>query len=125
MQGRYGMDPLYKGILFLYIAILALNLFIRSNLLMMLSMLLLGFAVFRVFSKQTVKRAAENRRYIHFRDPLKKKMMLLINRIKEYKTHRYRKCPHCNTSLRLKKKIGTMTVTCPKCHTTSQITIKR
>ena len=125
MQGRYGMDPLYKGILFLYIGILILNMFIRSSLLMTLSMLLLVFAMFRVFSKQTAKRAAENRRYIAFRDPLKKKVMLLINRIKEFRTHRYRTCPNCHTSWRLKKKIGTMTITCPKCHTTSLVTIKR
>ena len=50
---------------------------------------------------------------------------LLINRIKEFRTHRYRTCPNCHTSWRLKKKIGTMTITCPKCHTTSQVTIKR
>ncbi len=125
MQGRYGMDRLYKGLLFLYIFLIALNLFLRSTFLMTLSLLLVVFAMFRVFSKQIAKRSAENQRYIAFIDPLKKKVMLTFNRVREYKTHRYRTCPHCHTSWRLKKKIGTMTITCPKCHTTSQVTIKR
>ena len=125
MQGRYGMDPLYKGILFLYIGLLIINMFIRSSLVMTVSMLLLVFAMFRVFSKQTAKRAAENQRYLSFIGPLKKKALQSINRVKEYKTHRYRSCPSCHTSLRLKKKIGTTTITCPKCHSTFQVTIKR
>jgi len=125
MQGRYGMDQMYKGLLFLYIGLLALNLFIRSELLMTLSLLVLVFALFRLFSKQTAKRAAENQRYLAFIGPLKKKTMQSINRVKDYKTHRYRSCPNCHTSLRLKKKIGTMTITCPKCQSTFQVTIKR
>lgn len=125
MQGRYGMDPLYKGILFLYIGLLVINLFMRSSLVMMLSMLLLAFAMFRVFSKQTAKRAAENQRYLSFIVALKKKVLQSFNRVKEYKTHRYRSCPSCHTSLRLKKKIGTTTITCPKCRSTFQVSIKR
>ena len=125
MQGRYGMDSLYKGLLFLYIGLLALNLFLRSQLVMTLSLLLLVLAMFRVFSKQTAKRASENQRYLAFIGPLKKKVLQSINRVKDYKTHRYRSCPNCHTSLRLKKKIGTMTVTCPKCRSTFQVTIKR
>lgn len=125
MQGRYGMDQLYKGLIFLYIGLFILNLFIRSTFIMTLSLLLVAFALYRVLSKQTAKRAAENQRYLAFILPLKKKVLRNFNRVRDYKTHRYRQCPNCNTTLRLKKKIGTMTVNCPKCHTTFQVTIKR
>ena len=93
--------------------------------LLSLLLVLVLFAFLRVFSKQTAKRAIENRKYVTLRDSVKKKAMLLINRVKEYKTHRYRSCPNCHSTLRLQKKIGTMSVTCPKCRTSFQVTIKR
>lgn len=124
MQGRYGIDALYKGLAGLYVGILVINLFIGSSLLSSLGLALIIFAMFRVFSKQTAKRAEENRRYLAVYGKIKKKVLLTVNRLKAYKTHRYRECPNCHTMLRLKKQIGTVTVNCPKCHSTFQVTIK-
>ncbi len=124
MQGRYGIDPLYKALLIAYAAIVVLNLFFPSTLLWALSTATLVFAVYRVFSRQIARRAEENRRYLLARDSVKKKALLLVNRARSYKTHRYRQCPNCHTTLRLKKQIGTVTVNCPKCHTTFQVTIR-
>ncbi len=125
MQGRYGMDPLYKALIAVYFALIVLNLFVGSAILNYAAMLLVLFAFLRVFSRQTAKRAIENRKYITLRDSVKKKVLLTINRVKEYKTHRYRSCPNCRSTLRLQKKIGTMTVTCPKCRTSFQVTVRR
>ncbi|MHC1785631.1 MAG: hypothetical protein AB9880_01005 [Christensenellales bacterium] len=125
MQGRYGIDPLYKGLLAVYFGIFVLNMFLRSTLLSYAATLLVILSFFRVFSKQTAKRAEENRRYVALRDKVKKRVLQTVNRVREYKTHRYRACPSCHTTLRLQKKIGTMTVACPKCHSTFQLTIKR
>ncbi len=125
MQGRYGIDPMYKGLVIAYAAVLILNLFVRSSLLWALGTALLLFAMYRVFSKQLSRRAEENRRYLAFVDSVKKKTLLAYNRVKSYKTHRYRECPNCHTTLRLKKQIGTITVNCPKCRNTFQVTIRR
>lgn len=125
MQGRYGMDPLYKALIAVYFMLIVLNLFIGSAVLNYAAMLLVLFAFLRVFSKQTAKRALENRKYVTLRDSAKKKALLLVNRVKEYKSHRYRNCPNCHSTLRLQKKIGTMTVTCPKCRTSFQVTVRR
>lgn len=124
MQGRYGMDALYKGLIAIYFALIVLNLFLGISLLFYLSLLVLGLAIYRVFSRQTAKRAKENAQYIAWRDKAKKRIMLIVNRVKFFRTHRYRTCPNCKTSLRLQKKIGTMTINCPVCHTTFQATIK-
>lgn len=124
MQGRYGMDPLYKALIGAYFVVLVLNLFIGSSLLSYAALGLVLFSIMRVFSRQTAKRALENRKYLALRDSVKKKALLLINRVKHYKTHRYRSCPNCRSTLRLQKKIGTMTVNCPKCGTSFQLTIK-
>ena len=125
MQGRYGIDAMYKGLIGAYFLLIVLNPFFRTSFLFYLSLAVLAFAMYRVFSRQTAKRAQENARYVAFRDSAKKKVLQTYNRIKFIGTHRYRTCPNCKTSLRLPKKIGTMTVNCPVCHTTFQATIKR
>lgn len=124
MQGRYGIDPMYKGLLGLYLVLLVANMFLASPVVMYLSLAVLVFAVFRVFSRNLAKRAAENRRYLALFNKAKKWVLLQYNRIREFKTHRYLKCPSCKTTLRLGKKTGTMTVKCPKCHNSFETTMR-
>lgn len=115
MQGRYGIDPLYKALLGLMIGLYVLNLIFPSAGLFALSMIAGGAAIFRGFSKNREKRAAENRKYLAFRDSARKKGLRLLNRAKDFRTHRYRACPNCKTVLRLNKKTGVNHVTCPVC----------
>ena len=124
MQGRYGIDPLNRAIPFIYFAFALLGLVFGSQLMVTLGTAVAAFGIYRFFSKQTAKRAEENRRFTALRDTVKKKALLFFNRVKFYKTHRYRECPNCHSTLRLKKQIGTMTVNCPKCRTTFQVTVK-
>ena len=124
MQGRYGIDPLNNAIPFIYFAFALLGLVFGSQLMVTLGTAVAAFGIYRFFSKQTAKRAEENTRYTALRDTVKKKALLFFNRVKFYKTHRYRECPNCHSMLRLKKQIGTMTVNCPKCRTTFQVTVK-
>lgn len=115
MQGRYGMDDLYKALLKAMLVLLLLNLFFPSILFYFL-FLLTGFtAFFRAFSKNHVKRAAENQKYLLYKEQNKKNFLQLKNRVRYRKTHRYRVCPNCKTVLRLPKKIGVNSVKCPVC----------
>lgn len=125
MQGRYGIDPLYRALIGLYLALLVLNLFFRQPLLFYGAGTIALLAFFRVFSKNHARRAAENQAWLRLSSRWRKQGLLFINRIRYYRTHRYRACPSCRTMLKLQKKTGTMTVTCPKCHTTFQVTIRR
>lgn len=125
MQGRYGPDALYKDSVWLYIFIAVLNLFLRSILLSILTTAILIWTFSRVFSKDRAKRAEENRRYLQWKDKQVKMLRQLKNRWKERNTHRYRRCPHCHTTLRLTKQIGTIKVNCPVCKNTFDVIIKR
>lgn len=125
MQGRYGPDPMHRGLFILSLALMVLNLFIRSQALYFLALALIIYATFRVFSRNKAKRAAENQRYLMLKDQLKKKFLLARNRVREYGTHRYRACPSCKTPLRLKKQIGTVHVKCPVCKNELDVTIRR
>lgn len=125
MQGRYGPDALYMDSKWLYIILAVSNLFVRSLILSAITAGALIWTIFRVFSKNRSKRAEENRQYLQFKDRLRKQFMRLKNRWKERNTHRYRPCPHCHTTLRLAKQIGTVKGTCPVCKKPFEIAIKR
>ncbi len=124
MRGRYGIDALYKGLINIYFVLLIINMFVRSSVLFYLSLTILVVAMYRVFSRQLAKRRQENTKYLALRDPIKKKVLLAFNRIRFFRTHRYRTCPNCKTTLRLRKQAGTMTVTCPVCKTVFQVTMR-
>ncbi|MDD4134488.1 MAG: hypothetical protein PHN46_05335 [Eubacteriales bacterium] len=124
MQGRYGPDPMYKGLFGLSIGLLVLNMIIGSGVLGFLAMAVIIYSLFRFFSKNRALRAAENQRYLAFMDKARKKWLLTRNRLKFFRTHRYRTCPSCKTPLRLEKKVGAMHVTCPVCKNSFDVTIR-
>jgi hypothetical protein len=115
IQGRYGIDELYKFILKIFFIIWILNLFLRNPILYYLGLILLIWGIFRVFSKNYEKRHAENLKYIEIKNKFFQKYKLIKNKWKDRKTHIYRKCPNCKAEIRLPKKKGKHIVNCPKC----------
>ena len=119
MYGRNGFD--FFG-LFLFIVafvVSTVNFFIWdywvSLGIYIFQLLILIYATFRILSKNTYKRGRENARFRRIFDAVKSFFKLQINRIKDIKTHRYRKCRYCKATLRLKRRRGKHTVSCPKC----------
>lgn len=74
------------------------------------------WAIFRMFSKNRVQRAAENQKYLNFRRNFKSNFSQFFVRLKNSKKYRYFRCPQCKARLRLPRKVGEVTVTCGKCH---------
>ncbi len=107
MQGRYGTDKLNMTILGAGLVLCLINLFIPfpwlSLLLTLISYILMFWAIFRCFSRNTYKRYRENRRYL-----------LWLQRFKD-KTHRYFDCPRCRQQVRVPKGKGKISISCPKC----------
>lgn len=119
MAGRNGFDA-FSGFLAVTSFVLSVaNVFVWdfwvSLVLFLLEFLLLGYAIFRIFSKNIYMRMAENRRFLKIWTPVKNFFVLTKNRFRDIKTHRYRKCKHCKANLRLKRVKGKHTVRCPKC----------
>lgn len=69
---------------------------------------LLGYAWFRILSKNIYKRVSENRKYLGAVKMTKTKWQ-------QRKTHRFYRCPKCKTWLRVPKGKGKITLTCVKC----------
>ena len=116
MYGIYGADQLYYGLLILSFVLMLINAFIRLLVLDIAVWAILILMIYRTFSRNIYKRQLENQKFLKIWNPIKSKLSLLISRIKESKTHRYRKCLHCKAILRLPKRKGRHTVNCPRCH---------
>lgn len=127
MNGRYGIDQLYKFSLKLCFVLLIVNVFISSSIvssvIYKIIWIIFIWMSYRTFSKNIYARQKENQIFISIEKKAKKKISLTIRRFKEIKTHRFRKCPNCKTVLRLKRRKGKLIVTCPKCNSKIKVHI--
>ena len=105
--GRYGQDRLNMLILTTGLVLCVLGVFIHVwwfNLLLTVgSYALLGWALFRSFSRNHYKRYQENRKYL-----------LFLDRIKD-RNNRYFTCPRCHQTVRVPRGKGKISITCPRC----------
>ncbi len=107
MAGRYGTDKLNMYILGLGVILSFLSIFFRVPLINLIlaiaSYVLMFWAIFRCFSRNTYRRYQENRRFL-----------MTLDRIKD-RDHRYFECPKCHQPIRVPKGKGKIAITCPKC----------
>lgn len=122
MYGRYGIDQLYRALLWFYLAAIILAMILGRAVdgifYIIFSAVAWGlfiFAFLRVFSKKTEKRRKENENWLKFAGIFKKKFKDLGNRWKFRKTHVFRTCPQCKAVLRMKRVKGKHAVVCPHC----------
>ena len=115
-KGRNGPDQLSQFVLSIAFFIAILNLFLRSNILSSIILVMMIYIFFRMFSKQTYKRRQENIRFAQKMYPYQIKLVKYAARQADKKTHKYFKCPNCKQTLRVPRGHGEITITCPKCH---------
>ncbi len=137
MAGRYGFDMLGSLLLVLYLILnylvrFILNTLLRRGLLTevwwvtllrFLPMVVLGWALWRVLSKNIPARCAENGVFMEGWSRLK---MFFTRRkdavvrwksgAEERKTHRFFACPNCGQQVRVPKGKGKIAIKCPRCH---------
>lgn len=117
MAGRYGGDQLSIVLLVFSILLTLIGQLVKIPLISLIGYIPLGISIFRMFSKDISKRRMENYKFAMFVSPVYSWFKKTENRFKDRKTHRYFKCPNCNSKLRLPKGKGKITITCPKCNT--------
>lgn len=112
--GMYGIDYLYyvlstAALIFAFLAaIIHWAFWIPAA-------ALFGYATFRTFSHDRKRRAAECRAFFGFFKRIGRFFKLQFFRIRDAKTHVYRKCPKCHAVIRLPRAKGKHTVICPRC----------
>ena len=115
MIGRYGPDALGVA-LFVIAGVLGLLSNIRIlRFLLILSYAALFFAIFRLLSRNIVRRRAENDRFLTIWWPLKQRVANRVRRFRDRKNYTFFHCPACKNVLRVPKNKGKIQITCPKC----------
>lgn len=115
MQGRYGGDKLSLTLLIAGIVFSMLTSFTQIGIFYYIGLAVYLIALFRMFSRNTAKRAAENQKFLAFFGKLNREIRQFFVRLKNSKKYKYFRCPQCRARLRLPRKVGEVTVTCSKC----------
>ncbi len=116
LQRSYGTDILSRHLSIAALIFVIVSLFVP--LFYPLSLILLGWSTFRIYSKNIYKRGQERDQYLRFLSTLRKRRNLYKSRIRDRKTHRFYRCPGCKEYLRVPKGRGEVHITCPKCRNT-------
>lgn len=115
MQGRHGPDQLYYALLIADFVCLLLRWITGWPLFGVLAAASLIWLTFRLLSRNHAARQRENAAFLRFWGKIRGFFTLTKNRLREFPTHVYHKCPHCHATLRLPRRRGSHTVRCPKC----------
>ena len=118
MAGRNGNDAFNRFLLVLILVLMLLSLFLPSGLSRItyfLTIVLLGYSYFRMFSRNIFKRQTENAWYWEKRSRVVSSVRLLKERWLQRKDYRFFSCPSCRTTLRVPKGKGQIKIVCRKC----------
>lgn len=126
MVGRYGVDAFYNFLMIIDIILVVINAFVSSFFISILIFLVVFYSLFRVFSRNILKRQAENQRYLNIKWKITSFFGSLFRSKKtsEKKTHVFRICPSCKAKIRLPRKKGPHKVRCPRCQVLFDVHIR-
>ncbi len=130
MQGRYGRDRLGDALMWTGVVLSVINIFVRGNILWILSMAAIIFAIYRMFSKNYARCSKQNEWYLrkiypavekagirlrYFGGCIKHRAERISSSIKMHRQYHIYKCRKCGQKIRIPRGKGKIMVTCPKC----------
>lgn len=113
MYGRYGTDPYNNFLLTVGFILYLLSMFF-GLIFLILGDALFVYVLFRMMSKNRVKRSMENQKYYAIRTTFQHYSKSLVLNIKD-KQHKYYVCPQCHRLVRVPRGHGKIDITCPTC----------
>ena len=129
-MGRNGPDALYYICFVLsFVSLILYRVFFlypACNILFFtLYVSFFAYAIFRLFSRNIYKRQRENAAVKRFFGRLLRPFRRIFLRIRDRKTHVFRKCPHCRATLRLARIPGEHATRCPSCGERFTVRVKK
>ena len=117
MYGRNGIDGLSIFIFVLSFIIRNISYYSRNSILNLISIILSVLVIYRVFSKDLLRRRKENDVFMrHFNKIsyfFKTKTSIAKERARTRATHKIYKCPKCKRVLKVPKGKGKIEISCP------------
>lgn len=117
MAGRYGADPFSRFLSGCIVALLVVNLFVRTHILYWLAVILLIYTYYRMFSRNISTRFKENERYMGYRFRVSEAFKKWKFKAEQARKYHIYKCPSCGQKIRIPRGHGKVSIHCPKCHT--------
>lgn len=121
-EGRNGSDALSRALIWGALALLVVSMLtesvlngVLSNILWAVSLIVMAFGYFRIFSKDIYRRQAENEKYQKFTRKLFGDPATRAGRRAEKKQHKHFSCPACKAKMRVPRNKGKVKITCAKC----------
>lgn len=117
MSGRYGIDQFSKFLLIMVFVLIILSRIIEIREIYWISVALILYTYFRMFSKNYSKRYKENQTYLKFHNRFLGFFRQKINIQKQRKDYHIYNCPSCKQKIRIPRGKGKVSIRCPKCKT--------
>ena len=118
MIGRNGNDQLNLFLLGLALALLVIAAIFKSSfgrISYVIVLALLGYAYFRMLSRNIYKRREENGKFVRARYKLSAAVKLRKEQWIQRKDYKFFTCPSCKTTLRVPRGHGKIKIVCRKC----------
>ncbi|CAM3044514.1 Zn-Finger Containing protein [Lactiplantibacillus plajomi] len=117
MRGRYGQnDHLNRFLTNLSLLLLIISLFLRTQWLILVAILLLAFGYWRLFSKKIYRQVAINRGFERIWLPIIRPFSRFRYWISQHRHYKFFTCESCQQRIRIPRHHGCVRVTCPTCH---------
>lgn len=115
MYGRYGIDDLYRFLVYIYLILVLLNLFLNNQIIAWIELIIATITIYRSLSKNISKRRRENTKYLKIKEKFLKPFVNVKRNLSD-RDHIYKKC-RCGTTLKLPlpRKRGIKHAKCPDC----------
>jgi hypothetical protein len=121
-EGRNGNDELSRLLIWGALGVLVVSMAtgslwngVLSNILWAVSIVLLGYGYFRMFSKNIYARQAENAKYVALKRRLFGDRASRARRKAENIQYKHFTCPACKTKMRVPRGKGRVKITCKQC----------
>ncbi len=109
MMGRNGGDTLGWAVLITGAVFSLLAAIDGFEWMTLLSFVALAYAIFRMYSRNVMRRREENTKFVGFFKRIKTRLT--------DREHRYFHCPQCRQTVRVPRGKGNIKIRCPKCGT--------
>ena len=116
MRGRNGSDELATFVLGVALVLVIINVFVRTVFLSLVALGLMGYAWWRMSSKNLEARENENGVFCEFIGPLRPWLRNPGRAFAEARAYKHLKCPECGQRVRVPRGKGHIRVKCPQCH---------
>lgn len=115
MRGRQGPDDLALFCVNVAVVLVVINLFASALWISVLVLVLVGYAIFRIQSRNLGRRARENEAFLKALGPARPWVQNPKAAWGEFRTYKHSKCTSCGQKVRVPRKKGKLRVTCPRC----------